>query len=214
MIEPAPQSVPVLIVDDVEPNRRLLKAILKAEGYPLLEAADGEEALVHLRETKGPLVALVDWEMPGLTGVEVCAKIREEKASLPPRFLILLTVRDERKDIVTGLKSGVNDYVTKPFDQAELLARIAIGVEVVSLQSALAARVSELEQAMTEIKQLSGLLPICSYCKKIRDDQNYWHQLERYIATRTDAKFSHGICPDCYETVVKKELEALGNEPL
>ncbi|SDT97029.1 Response regulator receiver domain-containing protein [Verrucomicrobium sp. GAS474] len=203
------EPIPVLIVDDLEPNRKLLKVLLKAEGYPVLEAENGTQALELLRSTPGPLVGLIDWEMPGPTGVEVCAEIKKEKDKLPPRFLILLTVRDARQDIVTGLKSGVNDYVTKPFDQSELLARIAIGMEMVTLQTTLAQRVDELQHAMAEIKQLNGLVPICSYCKKIRDDKNYWHQLERYISSKTDAKFSHGICPDCYETVVKKELEEM-----
>jgi len=209
-----PDPIPVLVVDDLDPNRKLLKVLLAAEGYPVLEASNGDDALEILRSTPGPLVGLIDWEMPGLSGIEVCSRVKEEKEKLPPRFLILLTVRDAREDILKGLKSGVNDYVTKPFDQSELLARIAIAMEVVTLQRDLALRVRELEHAMAEIKQLGGLLPICSYCKKIRDDQNYWHQLERYIATRTDAKFSHGICPDCFETVVKKELDALGDEPL
>ncbi len=201
--------IPVLIADDLEPNRRLLQAILAAEGHPLHEAKDGEEALSLLRTLPGPVVALVDWEMPGLAGIDVCRKVREEREKLPPRFLILVTVRDAREDILAGLASGANDYVTKPFDRGELLARVRIGAEMAELQHALSLRVAELQTAMAEIKQLNGLLPICSYCKKIRDDKNYWHQLERYIATRTDAQFSHGICPDCFTNVVEKELAAL-----
>jgi len=98
---------------------------------------------------------------------------------------------------VEGLQAGADDYVTKPFDHAELRARVQVGARVVQLQSALAARVRELEEAMSSVKTLEGLLPICCYCNKIRDDGNYWHRVESYIAGRANVRFSHGICPDC-----------------
>ena len=87
--------------------------------------------------------------------------------------------------------------MTKPFDHGELRARVQVGARVVQLQSALADRVKELEDAIANVKQLQGLLPICSYCKKIRDDGNYWHRVESYITGHANVRFSHGICPDC-----------------
>src|SRR5262249_57910928 len=98
---------------------------------------------------------------------------------------------------VTGLQSGANDYVTKPFDRAELQARVCVGKSVVELQRSLALRVRELEDALSQVRQLQGLLPICCYCKKIRDDRNYWQQVETYVGDHSAARFSHAICPDC-----------------
>ena len=144
--------------------------------------------------------------MPGMTGPEICRRARQIKTD-QPTYLILLTSRDTRQDIVSGLQAGANDYVTKPFDFDELRARVQVGERVLQLQKALAGRVKELEEALANVKMLQGLLPICLYCKKIRGDHNYWQQLDKYVADHTEARFSHGICPECYAKVVKPELE-------
>jgi response regulator RpfG family c-di-GMP phosphodiesterase len=121
--------------------------------------------------------------------------------------VILLTAKERGKDIVAGLQAGADDYVTKPFDHEELLARVQVGKRVVNLQLSLAERVSELEDALVQVRQLDGLLPICSYCKKIRNDHNYWEQVESYITDHSDAQFSHSICPGCYDEHAKPDLE-------
>ena len=195
----------ILVADDHELNRKLLNSVLSAEGYDVHEARDGGEALEYLKNATEPLVALLDWQMPVLAGIDVCREARKgSNANL--LFLVIVTVRDSTHDIVTGLQAGANDYIKKPFDNAELLARVRIGVQMIELQESLARRVRELEDALAHIKQLRGLLPICSYCKKIRDDQNYWQQVERYISDRTEVTFSHGICPECMRSVLE-ELE-------
>ena len=199
----------ILVADDHETNRKLLSAVLTAEGYEVREARDGGATLAELKAATRPLVALVDWQMPVLPGIEVCREARKG-ANTNMLFLILLTVRDSAQDIVAGLQAGANDYVTKPFDNAELLARVRIGVQMVELQESLARRVRELEAALSHIKQLRGLLPICAYCKKIRDDKNYWQQVEGYISAHTDARFSHGICPGCFDQHVRPDLEKFG----
>src|SRR3984957_14564579 len=157
----------VLVADDLDVNRKLLRTLLKAEGYDVIEAANGTDALQILQGATGPIVGLIDWEMPGMEGIEVCRQARALE-SPSPIYLMLLTVRDSKQDIVAGLKAGANDYITKPFDKTELLARVGIGKQMVQLQQALTERVAELREALVNVKQLGGLLPICSYCKKIR----------------------------------------------
>src|SRR5277367_3029283 len=202
----------VLVADDLDVNRKLLRALLSTEGYEVCEAANGTDAYTTLRNATGPMVGLIDWEMPQMEGIEVCRKTRALRGS-PPLYLILLTVRDSKQDIVAGLQCGANDYITKPFDKTELLARVRIGTQMVQLQQALTERVAELKEALVSVKQLGGLLPICSYCKKIRDDQNYWQQVEAYVGKHSDAKFSHSICPQCYEDIIKPQMVQLGVDP-
>src|SRR5205823_6467310 len=125
-------------------------------------------------------------------------------------YLILLTAREAKEDIVVGLLNGANDYVTKPFDRNELEARLQVGRRVLELQHSLATQVRELEEALCQVKLLQGLLPMCCYCKKIRDDNNYWQQLEHYLSEHSDARFSHGICPECWENKVEPQLAEFG----
>ena len=114
-------------------------------------------------------------------------------------YVILLTARDSRADVVRGLEAGADDYLVKPFDGAELRARVYTGIRIVTLQQQLTAQIATLRETLANVKQLKGLLPICCYCKSIRTDTDYWQQLEGYISEHSDAQFSHGICPGCYE---------------
>jgi response regulator RpfG family c-di-GMP phosphodiesterase len=143
--------------------------------------------------------------MPGLDGLEVCRRVRARQPEEPP-YLILLTAKGTREDVLAGFESGADDYLTKPVDQGELRARLQAGRRVVDLRRSLAERVKDLERALARVKQLQGLLPICCYCKKIRADQDYWQQVESYISAHADVRFSHGICPECYATHVAPEL--------
>jgi sigma-B regulation protein RsbU (phosphoserine phosphatase) len=199
----------ILIAEDDLVSRRLLEATLTRWGYETVVACDGPQAWQLLRQPEAPRLAILDWMMPGLDGVEVCRRVRGLSEE-PPTYLILLTARHTTLDVVTGLYAGANDYITKPFQRDELRARVDVGVRVVRLQEALAARVRELGEALANIKQLQQLLPICSYCKKIRDDQNYWQQLETYLSEHAAARFTHGICPGCWEEVVKPQVQQRG----
>jgi sigma-B regulation protein RsbU (phosphoserine phosphatase) len=200
--------VKILIAEDDMISRRLLETTLIRWGYEVVVTSDGTAALEVLQNADTPPLAILDWMMPGMDGIEVCRRVRRAPTPTPP-YLILLTAKGRREDIVTGLRSGANDYVTKPFNREELRARVQVGMRIVELQQSLADRVKALEEALTRVKQLQGLLPICSYCKKIRDDQNYWQQVESYISEHSEAQFSHSICPDCYERRVKPELDQL-----
>jgi response regulator RpfG family c-di-GMP phosphodiesterase len=126
-----------------------------------------------------------------------------------PSYLILLTAKSEKEDVVAGLYAGADDYITKPFNRHELHARIKVGIRIAELQTTVAHRVIELERALSRVKQLQGLLPICSYCKKVRDDQNYWQQVDSYISKHSEVAFSHGICPDCFDSLVEPQLHKI-----
>jgi DNA-binding response OmpR family regulator len=146
--------------------------------------------------------------MPGVEGAELCRRVRRDFPARPA-YLILLTAQNRREEIVAGLAAGADDYLTKPFDPAELRARLQTGIRVMELQSALAARVAELERAAGSVRTLEGLLPLCTYCKKVRDDRDYWQQVDQYLITHTDAKVSHGICPECYAREIEPQLKKL-----
>jgi sigma-B regulation protein RsbU (phosphoserine phosphatase) len=199
--------VKVLIAEDDAVSSRYLEAALRRWGYEVIATKNGAEAWQVLSGPEIPRMAILDWMMPEMDGLELCRKIRGT-ATTKTAYVILLTARGGHGNAVQGLQAGADDYVTKPFDREELRARIQVGARVAQLQASLAERVSELEEMMAKVKQLRGLLPICSYCKKIRTDQNYWQQVEGFISEHSEAQFSHGICPECYAKFVKPELEA------
>jgi CheY-like chemotaxis protein len=145
--------------------------------------------------------------MPGQDGLELCRRVRALPASRLI-YVILLTARSTREDVIRGLKAGADDYITKPCDHDELYARLQVGARMLRLQQNLADRVRELEAALSNLNQLQGLLPMCCYCKCIRNDENYWEQVEHYIAAHSELEFSHGICPSCYVKVVEPQLQA------
>jgi len=196
----------VLIAEDDDLSRRLLEVTLSKAGFEVAVTRDGSAALQILEGADPPKIAVLDWMMPGTDGVEVCRRLRATTLA-EPTYCILLTAKDRVEDIVEGLQAGADDYITKPFEREELLARVRVGVRILALQTSLAERVRQLEEALARVKTLQGLLPICSYCKKIRNDQNYWQQVDTYVTQHSAARFSHGICPECYESVVKPQLE-------
>ena len=200
------QDVKILIAEDDPVSATLLQTLLTQWDYEVVITENGDDALAVLSADDSPSLAILDWIMPGLSGPDVCRKVRSAPPS-GPLYLILLTRLGKRDNIVEGLEAGADDYLAKPFDAAELRARVQAGRRVVNLERELHDRVRELEDALANVKQLQGLLPICSYCKKIRDDQDYWHQVDSYVAQHTEVQFSHSICPSCFETVMKPQIE-------
>jgi len=198
----------ILIAEDDLTSRRILEAILAKWNYEVITTGDGLEAWQALQTENAPPIAIIDWMMPGMDGVDFCRKLRQAQ-TLTPTYVILLTSKRQQGDVVAGLDAGANDYIRKPFEREELRARIRVGERVIELQTALADRVKMLEEAIVKIKTLQGLLPICSYCKKIRNDQDYWEQIETYVADHSQAEFTHGICPDCLEKHIKGQMETL-----
>lgn len=200
------ETARILVADDDFVSLRILQKALQNWGHDVTVAQDGKEAWEILIRPGAPRMAILDWMMPGMDGLTLCRRIRGEPA-MPAHYLILLTARNDYVDIVAGLEAGANDYVTKPFHHAELRARVQVGIRVQELQGKLADEVCNLEMALKQVKQLRGLLPICMYCKRIRKDKDYWQQVEAYISEHSEAEFSHGICPECYEKLLKSQLD-------
>ena len=189
----------ILIADDERMSTLVLRRTLENWGFEVTVADDGASAWECITGDDPPALAIVDWMIPGLEGIELCRRIRETPPPAPI-YLMLLTSRTSREDLVAGLEAGADAYLTKPFDPIELRARIHVGQRTLGL--------------MASIKRLSGLLPICSYCKRIRSDKDYWEQVESYVTERSDARFSHGICPECFDKVLEDlETDAPVSEP-
>ena len=186
----------ILIADDDSASRIVLATFLERLGYEVEAVDDGLSAWRVLQLANAPRLAILDLMMPGIDGLELVRRVREIPSMLPP-YLIMLSTRSEKVDIVAGLDAGANDYVAKPFDHGELRARVEVGRRMVEMRSELAAKIEQLRQAVDQIKTLKGIVPICASCKNIRDDRGFWNRVENYVRDHTEAEFSHAVCPDC-----------------
>lgn len=185
----------VIIVEDVPENLRILVELLKPD-YRVIPAKDGAAALKKISKSPFPDLVLLDIVMPGMDGYEVCRQLKENpKTQHIP--VIFITAISEVMDEAKAFEIGAVDYITKPFNPLTVKARVRTHIELSNTMKAL-------QQALKKIKTLNGLIPICSSCKKIRDDKGYWNLLEAYIEKYSDAIFSHGICPGCSEKLYGK----------
>jgi len=202
----------VLIAEDDPVSKGLLTASLTKAGYEVVSAEDGQQAWRVLQTPESPRLAVLDWMMPGMDGVEICRRLRRLEGG-EFFYMILLTTKNLQEEIVEGLTAGADDYLTKPYDPHELRLRVRAGERTLLLQSALKAKVEELQEALEEVKQLQGLLPICMHCKSIRDQNNVWHRMEAYIARHADVRFSHGLCEECLKKYYSDQLDEAGEAP-
>jgi PleD family two-component response regulator len=205
----------LLIVDDMTENIDVLVALLKDE-YMIAAARNGKRA-VELAEKNLPDLIMLDIVMPDMDGYTVCRKLKalEITKNIP---IIFITAVSEAMDEAKSFRLGAVDYITKPFSPLTVKARVKTHLALKTSQNKLAQKnaalvheieqrkkaeaeqtrlIGQLQEALAQVKQLSGLLPICANCKKIRDDDGYWNQVDDYIGCYSDVKFSHGICPDC-----------------
>lgn len=178
----------ILIVDDTPENIQVIGGLLAEQAYDIAVAQSGKQALKFMKRQKPDLV-LLDVMMPELDGFEVCRILRGDpsNANVP---VIFLSARDDEASILEGFEAGGVDYVTKPFRAKELMARVRTHLELKRTRE-------RLKDQLAEIRTLRGILPICSSCKKIRDDQGFWEQVEVYFRNHSDVEFTHGICPEC-----------------
>lgn len=183
----------ILIAEDDSVSRLVLSTGLRKLSYEVIETEDGEEAW-GLFQREDVHMVITDWMMPNMDGLQLCRSIRAMQES-KYTYIIMLTALDGKESYLEGMNAGADDFITKPFDIDELTARLRVAERILKLQA--------------EVKQLEGLLPICAYCKKIRSDNDSWQAIETYISRQTDASFSHGICPECYQSHVRPQLDEL-----
>lgn len=188
----------VLIAEDEKISRQILEKFLKKWGYEVILSMDGKECFKKFKESKDIRLMIIDWMMPEMDGLELIRKVRSQGHDNYV-YIIILTAKSEVSDIVQGFEAGADDYLTKPFYPDELRKRIAVGERILNLEKDLKNYVARLEESLLRIKRLEGLLPVCMYCKKIRDEKNHWSNIEEYVTKHAEVKFSHGICPECYK---------------
>ena len=199
----------ILIVDDTPANIQILNEFLMGD-YDIYFAMNGKDALLNA-QTVIPDLVLLDIMMPEMDGYEVCGALKENSLlkDIPVIFITALNQEDHE---TRGLGLGAIDYITKPFNPEIIRLRVNNHMELKRHRDALALRNEELREALSKIKTLSGLIPICASCKKIRDDKGYWTQIESYIHEHSDADFSHGICPECMKKLYPAFCEDEGNQ--
>lgn len=180
----------ILIVDDELLNIKLLTELLR-NNYKIMAAKNGEQALKAARGDVTPDLILLDIMMPGIDGYEVCKRLKADKKTkhIP---VIFVTAVSETQDAARGFQAGAVDFIQKPLNLVMAKARVELHIK-------LHKTMAELKEALSQVKKLSGLLPICMHCKKIRDDKGYWNQIEAYIDNHSEAQFSHSICNECAE---------------
>lgn len=200
----------LLIDDDIGMGKTLLD-ILKAKGYETFVAVDGAEGLAFLKGNPVNLL-LTDLGLPDMTGIDI---LREVKAVYPAMQVIILTGSATFDSAVEATNLGAFSYLLKPYDIDQLLLHIQRAIEKQRVEEDLRIsrrmledKVRQLEASLARVRQLEGILPICSYCKKIRDDKENWRQMEEYISEHSEANFSHGLCPECYEKQLN-EIKAM-----
>jgi PleD family two-component response regulator len=196
----------ILIVDDVEQNIGLLYSILREEEYRFAVAENGKGALEALQREPPDLV-LLDVMLPDLSGFEILAKMKEheQSAGIP---VIFITARSGIEDKLLGFEKGAVDYITKPFQDREVMVRVKTHLELKLRRDEQEELIVRLRNALDEVKQLRGIIPICAGCKSIRTDGGYWQQVEEYISSHSEIEFSHGLCPSC----IKKLYPELAEE--
>lgn len=181
----------ILVVEDVPVERRFLQRVLQSWEHEVVTAENGTTALALYNAGEFRLV-ISDWLMPELDGLELCRRIRAQQVR-EYCYFIIVTVKSGKANLMEGMSAGVDDYLIKPFDPDELKVRLQVAKRILALQS--------------DVRTLRGIMPICAWCKKIRDDKELWRNVDEYIASHTPAEFTHAICPECSQ----KQMQVLAD---
>lgn len=189
----------ILVVEDEPVAQLVIEAALKSLGHEVTISTDGEAAWAAL-EDRALRVVVSDWRLPKLDGLELCRRIRQQREDYVC-FILVTQLSASTENLDAAMVAGVDEFLSKPIDERELKLRLHVAARILHFTS--------------ELRRLQTFLPICGYCKKVRDDRDYWQGLENYLHERAGTRFSHGICPHCYEQNVIPELKKLGiDDPL
>jgi sigma-B regulation protein RsbU (phosphoserine phosphatase) len=186
----------ILIADDEPMSLEMISSALAGMGHQVVVAEDGRKAWAVIQTQEDIQVLVSDWVMPEMDGLELCRHVRTLRRP-HYTYVILLTQLKGKENYLKGMEAGADDFTSKPFDRDTMEARLVVAERIIELRY--------------EVAQLERLLPICSYCKKIRDEDDRWMPVEHYMNSKTGADFTHGICPTCYDTTVNAELSEMNN---
>ena len=191
------KDVKILIAEDEFTTRMMVQVCLENWGYRVESVTNGNDAWAALQKPDAPHIAILDWEMPELDGVDVCRRVKEMDAINPP-YILLLTSRDSKTDIVKGFDAGADDYMTKPFNDNELRARVRVAERLVRTQSSLSESVAELKEALNQVEMLENGVEACRQCQKILSPYDgEWHGLGDILDHGADPRFIANTCPGC-----------------
>ncbi len=187
----------ILVAEDDVISRKLIVTTLSQFGHDVVSFDNGQRAWDAFNES--PFRVIVsDWLMPGVDGLDFCRQVRKRPQTEYTYFILLTANVQGKESYLEAMQAGIDDFLAKPLDRDQIWMRLRVAERILKYT--------------TQISQLEAMLPICSYCKKVRDDNNYWQQVETYITRRTGANFSHSVCPNCYDTVIKPQLEEMEQE--
>lgn len=198
----------ILVAEDESVTRMLFITQLSKLGFSVVAVENGTKAWKILQTEDAPRLVILDWSMPGIDGPTLCGLIRKQKIY---RYVLMVTARSRKEDIVSGLDAGADDFLTKPVHIGEFHARLRVGQRLLQLEETLGSKINQLSAALEHVKQLQGMLPICMHCKRVRNDKQIWERIETYIEQRSDATFSHALCNECLETYYPLEAKKLSN---
>jgi DNA-binding response OmpR family regulator len=188
----------IIVAEDDPVSRARLNALLQVLGHESEACETGVEAWQAFDREPSRLI-ISDWMMPGMDGLELCKKVRERPKTDYTYFILVTAELTTEQDYDNAIQADVDDFLIKPLDRGAIWRRLRVAERILSFT--------------TEIHQLQTLIPICMYCKKIRDDSDYWEQMEQYIHQHTGSDFSHGICPECYARLMESEFGVKTGEP-
>lgn len=188
-----PTKPTVHIVEDDKPTLKLLENITSMLGYDIASYSDSRVALDAFRKEQ-PAIVISDWKMPDVDGLQLCEEIRSRPTENYTYFILQTAQRRSQSNLELAIAAGVDEFLKKPISTEEIWNRLRVAERILSFTS--------------QVKQLESLIPICCYCKKVRNDDDLWEQIEQYVNERTGADFTHSICPSCMEKHVRPELDA------
>jgi CheY-like chemotaxis protein len=177
----------ILIAEDDPVSVKILQFTLQHYGHEVVVSTSGQEAWEKF-DADPVRVIVSDWMMPGLDGLQLCQKVRQRPKTDYTYFILLTAINTGRDNLRQAMNAGIDDFLTKPLDREAILMRLNVAERILEFT--------------TQIRALKELIPICMYCKRVRDDSNYWEQVEHYIHEHTGSNFSHGICPQCFDQQV------------